>query len=140
LILPAYIGFACHPKNWRSQKMHLPKLILWCLGALTLLVLGEAFNPSVLNWGVALIGIKVWLFYLPLLILGYFWITSSENLLSLFRLMIILSWIPTTIGFVQFIGSHWLGYEACMKFFYGDAAKEATQLFAFFQLGGGTML
>jgi len=139
-IMPAYISFIVHPDVWRRVKLQIPRIALVCMGTLVVLVLIEAFNPHILNWRVAAIGIKVWLFYLPLMVLGYYWIETEKQLVRLLRLLVVLAWIPTLVGFVEFVGSHWFGYRPFMTLFYGPMADAATQGFVFFSLGDGTLI
>src|SRR5258708_30830609 len=101
------MAFLGHPKIWRSTPLHISRLFLGSLGGLIILVLLEAFNPHVLNWKVAAIGVKVWLFYLPLVIVGYYWLETQNDLLKVLRLILVLAWIPATVGFIEFVGSHW---------------------------------
>ncbi len=138
-ILPAYLAFFGHPKIWRSVPLRIPRLFLSAMGGLALLVILEAFNPQVINWRMAAIGIKVWLFYMPLVILGYFWLETRSELLKVLRLLVVLSWVPATLGFIEFVGCHWFGYKQFMTLIYGQAAVGATQGFALFTLGNGTL-
>jgi hypothetical protein len=137
-IIPSYIGFAMRARN--EGPLRIPRAILWLIIALAVLVALQSLNPHIPSRGMALIGAKVWLFYLPLLILGYYWLGSRREISSLFRLLMALAWIPSLAGFIQFVGSHALGYVTFMRKFYGPAAELSTQMFAMFVLGGGVMI
>ena len=134
-VIPAYMAFLLSRKNGASQG-HVPGSIVLVMMALTALVFLQSFNPSVVNWMVAAIGAKIWLFYIPLIFLTFAMVKSYEDLNKLFRLMAVIAWIPCGVGIFQFIASMNFGYEATMTAFYGAAAEGATQGFVTFDLGG----
>jgi len=53
------------------------------LAVLAGLIIIQFFNPQLINWLVGLIGLKVWLFYIPLYFLGYHLIDSSDELMRM---------------------------------------------------------
>jgi hypothetical protein len=134
-VIPAYLFFLSSQKNGLSKESIPPSIILAML-ALTILVLAQAFNPGVANWMVAAIGIKVWLFYLPLIYLAYAMVKSREDLIWLLRLMVAIACIPCGLGIAQWLASMVFGYQTTMTSFYGDAAEGATQGFVSFDVGG----
>jgi hypothetical protein len=135
-ILPAYVGYALTKRSWRS--LEIPRPLLIALGALTLMVVAQTLNPHLLNWRIAAIGVKVWLFYLPLIFLGYSFFEDSV-IRQFLRLTVCLGWIPVLVEFCQYAGDHIFGYTQTMEWFYGRAASAATQGFAYFHLGAGTL-
>jgi hypothetical protein len=132
--MPAYIGFAMSGELARAWS-GLPRSV----GALAFLFVGivlvQALNPAGPGLLATFIGLKVWLFYLPMLLLGRAYVHDRASLLRLSRLMICLIWLPCTIGVLQWLLSLALGYEAAMTLFYGTAARAATQGYAFFNVG-----
>lgn len=136
-VMPAYVSFCLFWVLKRPNvNIYIPKFIIASLSGLAVLVFVQMFNPSVANWLVAAIGAKVWLFYIPLMILASTLINYKEDIIKIFRIMVIIAWIPCTIGIIQWIGSMIIGYQVTMQAFYGDAAAGATQNFASFNIGG----
>lgn len=134
-VIPAYLAFLLSPKSRRSQG-HVPGEIIFAMLALAALVFVQSFNLSVANWMVAAIGAKVWLFYLPLMMLSFTMVGSRENLIQLLRLMVGIAWVPCCVGIVQWFASMTFGYQSTITAFYGAAAEAATQGFASFDVGG----
>jgi hypothetical protein len=134
-VIPAYIGFAL---TARRRGWSYPGAPVMLIGALALLVLVQAFNPAVPNPLVALIGIKVWLLYIPLMFLGYHLVSSRPALTRLFGLMAIAAVTPAVIGVIEAL----LIYGGQSKFvysFYGQSVSAVTQSFEqTFYVGGGT--
>ena len=132
--MPAYIGFALSGEA-RSALAGIPR----SFGAIVLLFVGivlvQAFNPSGPGLLVTLVGLKVWLFYLPMLLLGRAYVRDEASLLRLSRLMIGLIWLPCSVGILQWLLSLALGYQYAISLFYGAAARNATQGFARFNNG-----
>ena len=136
-VIPSYIGFTLALATQPSQRVALrvPIPVLVVLASLAGLAMVHALNPQVQSWLVAAIGLKVWLFYLPLLVLAGALIDSLEDLLRVLRLMVALSWIPCLVGLSEFVGSSAFGYETTMRAIYGEAASGATQRFQSFEFG-----
>lgn len=110
------------------------------LGAMMLilasLVLIQSLNPAIPNIMVAVIGAKVWLFYMPLVLVGAAMIAQPDDLVRIHRLMVVLAIIPTTVGLIEWVGSAIIGYEATMVGIYGaKAAYAATQELTSFEYG-----
>lgn len=134
-IIPAYLAFLLIRKSDESQG-RIPGSIIFAMLALAALVILQSFNPDVANWMVAAIGAKVWLLYLPLILLAFAIVKSRDDLIRLMRLMVAIAWIPCVFGIVQWITSITFGYRDTMTAFYGAAAEGATQGFASFDVGG----
>jgi hypothetical protein len=133
-VIPAYAGFylAARQRGWR-----VPGAPIVAIGALAFLVLVESFRPSLPNPLVALIGMKVWLFYIPLLFLGYHFIESRDNLQAALGVMTAIAMVPATIGIVEAIAIYG-GHADQVYSFYGSAAASVTQQFTQQDyLGGG---
>lgn len=134
-VIPAYLSFFL-AKRVKSRQVRIPPLIGGIMIALAVVVLSQMFNPGVANWVVAAIGAKVWLFYLPMLFLAFAMIESQDDMVKILRLMVVIAWVPCTVGIAQWLGSMQFGYEETMETFYGEAAKGATQNFARMEAGG----
>jgi hypothetical protein len=133
--MPAYIGFVMSGELGPTLDA-IPK---W-FGALLLLLIGitmvQALNPAGPGLIATMIGLKVWLFYVPVMLLGYAYVRDRVSLVRLSRLMIGLAWLPCAVGILQWLLSMAIGYHRAIEMFYGDAAVAATQQFAQFQTVG----
>ncbi len=134
-VAPAYAGFAL--ASWRRRRWpSLGGLPLVPIGALAALVLVQALNPRLPNPLVALIGVKVWLFYIPLYVLGYHLLRTREALRRVLALMTVVAILPATVGVAEaallYSGKEKLVYAA-----YGDAAANVTQGFVGLSFGEG---
>jgi hypothetical protein len=103
---------------------------------LALVVLLQCLNPGVINLAMALIGVKVWLLYIPLAYVVAGALETRKDIVSLLRVIVVVAPIPCIIGLAQWGLSENFGYREVMTDFYGDAAQGATQNFAQFDLGG----
>jgi len=141
-VIPAYIGFASWHHNNSLKITDLPremKIALNLMTCLALLVFAHVFNRQLVSYMVGLIGLKVWLFYMPLYVLGYYLITDKSQLIRLSKILLMLGMIPAIFGIVQaqliYMGDPGLAYAL-----YGTAASDMTQSFARFDSAGGVGL
>ena len=132
--MPAYIGFAMSGEFAQAWS-GLPRSVVLSLFLFVGIVLVQALNPAGPGPVAALIGLKVWLFYLPMLLLGRAYVRDRATLLRLSRSMIGLIWLPCGIGILQWLLALALGYQRAITMFYGDAARAATQGFTQFNVG-----
>jgi hypothetical protein len=132
-VLPLYLSFFL--RGISLQKARLPASITIALAALVLIVLIQMANPGLSSLLVALVGAKVWLFYIPLLPITVTAIQSEDELRALLRAMILFAPVPCLVGLAQFIGSSTVGHVETIRAFYGDAAAAATQNFSSFDYG-----
>lgn len=136
-VLPAYIGFFGALFLRRIPRPPVERLAVGLLLLLTLLVMVQMANPRVPSVLVALIGAKVWLFYLPLYVLSAALVTTRHKLAVLLRLLVVLAVIPCGLGIVEYVLAQLIGYQKVMETIYGAAALLATQDFTHFEIGGG---
>lgn len=134
-VIPAYVGFLWSFLRSR-RRFWFPGAPLLLFGLLALVVLVEALNPRLPNHLVGAIGIKIWLFYVPLFFLGYHLVDSRRQLFRLLGLMAVLAIVPAAIGLTELALSQ-AGKSSVVYSAYGGAASAATQGFASFQLPGG---
>jgi len=138
-VVPMYLGYLGFLVLRRERLPHLPTSVTLSLLALGLVVIAQMANPGVPNILTALIGAKVWLFYIPLYLLAYSLVTSSRDLWHLFRLLIVLAILPCAVGIAEYVLAQSLGYAATMNAIYGASAAQATQEYTSFQIGGGIL-
>lgn len=130
---PAYLG-AIVAAARRRERFGVPG-VPWLLATgLVVLILVQAFNPRLPNPLVGIVGVRVWLFYLPLLILGYHLVEELGQLQRLLKWMTYAAMVPCVIGIVEafFVYN---GHADAVYGLYGDAAGPATQDFAQFDFG-----
>ncbi len=133
-VIPVYLSFFVLRRQ-NNPAVRIPQFIIGAMLVLASLVFIQMFNPGVANWMVAAIGAKVWLFYLPLFFLANAFLNSRDDLIKLLRLMVLVAWVPCTVGIAEWIGSMAFGHQAIMETIYGDAASQATQEFTSFDVG-----
>ena len=136
-VLPAYAGFSGAWILRRAVRPPVGRLPSALLMGLALVVVGQMANPGVPSGLVALIGAKVWLFYLPLYPLAAALITTRRELIFLMRTLVILAVIPCVLGLAEYLLSQALGYRDVMEAIYGAAAYNATQEFTVREIGSG---
>jgi hypothetical protein len=127
-LIPAYIGFIMSGELGPALT-GIPKSFRIILLLLVGTIMVQALNPAGPGLVATLIGLKVWLFYVPVMLLGYAYVRDRASLLRLSRLMIGLIWLPCVVGILQWLLSMTIGYKAAITLFYGDAALAATQQF-----------
>ncbi|MBI3451799.1 MAG: hypothetical protein HY057_03000, partial [Rhodospirillales bacterium] len=133
IVLPLYFAFLLNePQDWVDR---LPQPLLWLVAAFSALIVAQMANPNIYHPLVALIGAKVWLFYLPLTAIGYAYARSRAELIDFLRLFAVVAIFPCLFGIAMWASSTLFGYYRTMTFVYGIPAAEATQDFAWFWLG-----
>jgi hypothetical protein len=134
---PAYVGAIA---MWlrRRERFEVPWLPRVLLGMLTALVLVEAFNPRLARPLIGPIGVKVWLFYLPLLPLGYHMYSQRGGLQRLLKGLTIVSLVPCVVGILE-AAAVYSGHAGAVYALYGPAAAATTENFTTFTLGSGSL-
>ena len=134
-VIPAYALFAgyCLLHRKRPWFRGAPLVLI---GLLALIVVIQAFNPDLPNHLVGLIGMKVWLFYIPLFFLGYHLVRNRDHLFKVLALMSLVAILPAVIGLVEVI-LYYTGHAQTVYDAYGASAAPATQNFTTFILSGG---
>jgi hypothetical protein len=134
-LAPAYVLFGLALTRRTESLKGLPRAPGLFMAALALVALVQSLNPGVTDPLVALIGLKVWLFYLPLLFLGFALLRDRQDLLRLLRVLTVIALIPCAIGIAQLVFALVVGYRPAMETIYGDAAEHVTQRFTQFEVG-----
>lgn len=125
-VIPLYITYFIYRLQSR-EKNRISVFFILLVSTLTLLAIVQLFNPYLENLLVGLIGLKVWLFYIPLVFITVSLLKSREDLVSLFRFMVVIGWIPCIVGISTWIASMTFGHTVTMEALYGPAAKAASQ-------------
>lgn len=127
-VIPAYLGFG-GAYLLQRRDVSVPGFPLALVVALATVTLLQLLNPTLPNLLVGIIGMKVWLMYIPMAVLGYHLIQRREDLERMLRLMALVAIVPCVIGIVEgvLIGQ---GQAASVYRLYGDAAGVVSQGFA----------
>ena len=138
-VIPAYLGFFLENRYRKTLAFSaFPKTVVWSLLALAALVFLHLFNPASAGWLVGLVGLKVWLFTIPLYFLAYYMIDSKGQLIRLFKWMLVIALVPTAIGSMEAILLV-LGRTELVYPIYGAAAQNMFLGYSFYPLGGGVL-
>ena len=137
-VIPAYVGFLVWAA-FRPRRVLYPGAPVTVLVLLAALVLVQTLNPALPSLLVAMIGAKVWLFYVPLLFLGYHLVRDERDLFRVLGLMSLVAIVPATVGLVE-AALIYGGKSDAVYRLYGDAAAAATQNFVEFEFAGGGTL
>ena len=134
-LVPLYVAvFLLRPNL--LQGTPLPSWLTLTVMVLSLVVFLQMMNPGVVSIGMALIGAKVWLFYIPLAYCAAAVVRTPADLVRLLRVAVLIAPVPCVIGLAQWGLSEAVGYRETLTDFYGDAALGATQNFTQFDMGG----
>jgi hypothetical protein len=139
LVLPLYLAFLARVAIHRESPTLSSPIVVYLMLCLAALVIVQADNYGVANPMMALIGIKVWLFYLPLCFVAYAFVDSPERLIKMLRLIVALSFIPAIVALLQLYLVRHLGYHAAMQVSYGENALSVTQGYTQFKVGQGSI-
>ena len=137
-VIPAYIGFVAVALG-RRLRVSFPGAPTVLLGLLALLVVGQALNPTLPNLFVGLIGIKVWLLYIPLYFLAYHLVETRRDLFRVLTVMVAAGVVPLMLGALE-AALIYSGRAGTVYGYYGDAAVAVTQNFAELSYGAGGAL
>lgn len=120
----------------RRQPLAVPGLPRVLFGAFTALVLVEAVNPRLVRPLVGPIGAYIWLFYIPLLPLGYHMFARKRDLQHLLKWMTILALFPNVLGIAEAVLIY-TGKAHFVYSLYGAAAAATNQDFFALPVGSG---
>ncbi len=137
VVIPLYLSFFLLGRSARFGR--LPPLLYIGFVLLALIVMFAAANPAVPNMTVAGIGAKVWLGYIPMLLIGVSFVRSEPDLRRFLRALVVSAWLPWTVGIVMYLGCTFWDYEGTITFFYGEYARHATQQFSSFDSYGAVL-
>ena len=141
VILPLYFLFALDKMKKKYNQIYLPRRLKNFLLFFVLFIIAFTINPFFeVDFWIRLVGVKIWIFYLLLIAIGFEFIESELELKKLCNFFAIVAIIPCVIGILQYLGSYYIDYKETMVFFYGGNemhAQMATQRLAFFNWGAG---
>ena len=132
-LIPLYLLFFI--KN-EQKEIVLPHELNGIIFLFIIIIFLQTINPfNPLPLMARIIGLKVWLFYLPFIWIGYHCFKNSSDILKFCKIFSLITIIPCLFGILQYTLSIFFGYEVVMNFFYSaDVAAAATQNYARFNL------
>lgn len=134
IVIPLYaVFFLLHTDELRRVKI--PNTLTMLLVVFAGLVLLQLFNPNIKRFVVGLVGVKVWLMYLPLIYISAAYFKKAEDLVRVLRISVVIGVVPCVLGITQFAMCAAIGYEETMTLFYRGSAAAVTQNFASFFMG-----
>ena len=136
IVIPLYMAFLASGRVATTIK-ELPLEIalgLFVIGAWMTLCL---FNPTSGSGQALMIGLKVWVFYVPFILVGMALAQSPSKMFKTFRVMLVLGLVACSIGLIQAFLIRIIGYSSAISLFYGTAGAQVTQGYSFFAFGGG---
>ena len=136
-VIPAYVGLAAWAVTNR-RSIVFPGAPTGLLTVLTILVVGQAVNPSLPSPLTGIIGLKVWLLYIPLYFVGYHLLRSKAELHRLLTILSLSALVPAVIGIIEAVLIYG-GNEQFVYNLYGDAASAVTQNYATLAVEGGSI-
>jgi len=139
-VIPAYLSFIIgYTRNRRHKPIFFVGAPIMLFSALAAIIFIHLFNPNLVNPLVGLIGLKVWLFYIPLYFLGYHLVDSKNQLFQMAKVILFTGTIPVTVGILQAIFIY-TGYSNVVSDFYKPAEETTTQMLGGFVVGTGEQL
>src|SRR5579883_2587679 len=132
-IVPCYLSLGARilTRQLRIQPCGLPWQLFLLFGAINVAGL---FNPALSSKAVGLIGIKIWLLYIPLAFVVPQAIDSIKRLRTLLRVIVYLSAGPAALGLLEFTLVH-AGKADTVYGWYGQAAQAMFSKGGAFDLG-----
>ena len=137
-VLPAYLGFLVYGVRHRLRIVP-PGAPIALVAMLATLVLLQALNPALPNRLVAAIGIKVWLFYIPLFALGYYLVRDRRDVVRVVSVAALAGVLPALVGVTEALLFR-AGLSDEVYRLYGDAAAAATNNKEALELPGGGVI
>lgn len=136
IVLPLYFGLFSR-RAGQLALAQIPPDLLMIIMFLMVSVLLSAFNS--VDEGILQIGIaaKVWLYYIPFLVVGLALAADQQRMLWFFRQFLLWGTAACTIGLAQSLLVRVVGYEQVIGWFFGKSASAVTQGFTYFEQVGG---
>lgn len=138
-VLPAYLGVAVALAQGRERLPKFSAPVWIAVGVLIALVLAQSLNPDAPSILSTLIGVKIWVFYVPVMVLGAI-IAQHPRRLKSVLLAGALASIPSLLVGILEAALLYAGKGDLVYGLYGPAAAAVTQDFAQFDFGGRSLV
>src|SRR5215472_12006593 len=129
IVLPLYLAFAGSPAV-REAIAKIPTDLALLIAALLAWIVICLFNPASGSGLQILIGLKVWLYYIPFFLIGIALATRPKALFGTFRVLMLCGLVACAAGLLQAALIRLIGYQSAISLFFGPAAASVTQQFA----------
>jgi hypothetical protein len=96
VIAPLYVPLFLEPRSSVNRK--LPRRVVWLLSAMAGLAVLQAFNPSLPNVMVAIIGLRSWLFFVPLMVVGMRVVRDEQDVFTICRVATVSAFPALLVG------------------------------------------
>ena len=141
IIFPIYVLFILSRRKKEHVSFYLPSYFINFIFFLVFLIIVFTINPFYeTSWIIRLVGLKVYIYYLLFILIGFEFIESEFEFKKLCNFFAITAIIPCAIGIMQYLGSYYIDYRETITFFYAGnerLANIATQQFNKFDWGAG---
>ena len=141
LIIPIYLSIL--KKNLNSKNLQIMNAnFKFAFLFFVLIILLQLLNPfNSIPLLAKLVGLKVWLFYLFMVPVGFYYINSKFEVVTICKTLSKMAIIPCSIAILQFILSFIFGFKEVMNFFYTEEmARAVTQNFTKFEIASNIQL
>ncbi len=141
LIIPIYLSIL--NKNFNSKNLQIMNAnFKFAFLFFVLIILVQLLNPfNSIPLLAKLVGLKVWLFYLFMVPVGFYYINSKFEVVTICKTLSKVAIIPCSIAILQFILSFIFGFKEVMNFFYTEEiARAVTQNFTKFEIASNIQL
>jgi hypothetical protein len=136
IVLPVYAAFASS-RAARDALTRLPAGMVLGLSAVLVWIMISLFNPEGVSGFQLLIGLKVWVYYIPFVLVGAALAARPDAMFRAFRALLICGLVACSFGLLQAALIRLIGYHSTMTLFFGVAASSVTQGFSTYTQGGG---
>src|ERR1019366_545318 len=100
-VVPCYLGLSAAWLRPTRARLRIPASLAIAVLFVVINVCIQMFNPAGPSWLARLVGLKIWLFYLPMMAVGSAFAVSRRRGGGLLRVFLVLLWLPCTIGLLQ---------------------------------------
>ena len=135
IVLPIYVAFIAS-RAGREAMARVPAHLALLIGVFIAWMAICLFNPGSVSALQVLIGLKVWVFYIPFLFVGIALAARPHALFRVFRVLLICGMVACAAGLLQSALIRLIGYQSAISLFFGPAAASVTQGFSAFYIGG----
>jgi len=140
-LIPIYLLFILNKMKKKHVPFYLPSYFINFVFFIVFLVIIFTINPFYDTlWIIRLVGLKVWIYYLLFILIGFEFIESEFEFKKLCNFFAIVAIIPCVIGIILYLASYYIDYKETMIYFYGGnkmLATISTQNFNNFNWGAG---
>lgn len=135
IVLPLYLAFVAS-RAGREAIARVPPDLASLIGVFLAWITICLFNPQAMSGLQELIGLKVWLFYIPFFLVGIALAARPNALFRVFRVLLLCGLVACAAGLLQATLVRLIGYQSAISLFFGPAAYSVTQGFSAFYVGG----